>query len=171
MRHPGFQTLTYNFINYAEMGDKDSKMIWELRNRPLVAKWMVNSAFIPYADHIKFINQLITNSDKDYYLVKDYFSNIIGSVNIDYTTVPYPERGIFINPKFFHQNHAYNSMQEFYRYIRTMWNVDGILTKVKIDNYASNRLEDKLGAELFETKKGYNIYHLSFGKEKSCIEG
>lgn len=162
MRHHGFQTQSYIFINYVEMSEADSKSIWEMRNDPSVSKWMVNSEAIPYNEHQKFIDGLSGNKEKDYFIIKDLASNIIGSVNLDYRETPYPERGIFINPRFFHQNHAYNSMKEFYQYAESEWGIPGIMTKVKVDNTGSNRLEHKLGSEFSHNKEGYNIYHLSF---------
>ena len=162
MRNSGFKTLSYFFINYVEMSEEDSRKIWELRNHPLVAKWMVHPEEIPYAEHKKFIVRLSLLKDKDYYLIKDLSSNIIGSVNIDYTETPYPERGIYINPEFFHQNHAFNSLREFYRYANSVWGVSGIMTRVKTDNIGSNRLEEKLGAKLVFTEEGYNFYNLCF---------
>ena len=162
MRHHGFETPSYRFINYVEMTDNDSRTIWELRNHPLVSIRMVNNEIIPYYNHQKFISGLAGNTDKDYFVIKDKNLNIIGSVNIDYSESPYPERGIFINPAFFNNGHAYNSMKEFYEYANSRWGLPGIMTKVKIDNAGSNRLEEKLGALLYEIKDGYNFYNLSF---------
>lgn len=140
-----------------------------MRNHPLVAKWMVNSEEIPFEEHQRFISSLSTKTEKDYFIIKDFSSNIIGSVNIDYTETPYPERGIFINPLFFHQNHAFNSLKEFYEHAKSEWGIPGIMTKVKIDNIGSNRLEEKLGAQQSLTKEGYNIYNLSFDETENHI--
>lgn len=144
------------------MTEEETRKIWELRNHPLVAKWMVNTAPIDYKSHLNFIERLKSLTDKDYFIIKDKVNNIIGSVNINFTESPYPERGIFINPNFFHKNHAYNSMKEFYGHARSHWGIKGILTKVKIDNVGSNRLEEKLGANLKHTGNGYNFFHLVF---------
>lgn len=151
------------------MSEAESKIIWELRNHPLVCKWMVNNVAIPYTGHKKFLANLSHNIDKDYFIIKDMSSNIIGSVNIDYTVTPYPERGIFINPRFFHCNHAYNSMKEFYGHANSEWGLSGIMTKVKTNNIGSNRLEEKLGARLYKTEEGYNFYNLSFDEAQDNI--
>lgn len=162
MRNLSFHTESYSFMNYAEMNEEEQRIIWELRNHPSVARWMVNSGTIEYDIHLSFINKLKTQTDKDYFIIKDKDNNIIGSINIDYTETPYPERGIFINPDFFHKNHAYNSMKEFYRHAHFNWGIKGIFTKVKIDNVGSNRLEEKLGASLTRTQSGYNFYYKVF---------
>lgn len=169
MRNPGFRTSSYIFVNYAEMSEEESKIIWELRNHPHVSKWMVHPEAIPYPEHKRFVASLSANRNKDYYLIKDLSSNIIGSVNIDYGGLPYPERGIFINPEFFHQSHAYNSLREFYHYANSEWGIPGILTRVKTDNTGSNRLEEKLGASLTATRDGYNFYNLCFDETQGRI--
>lgn len=162
MRHQTFRTDSYEFTNYAEMTDLESREIWEMRNHPEVARWMVNTNQIPWEDHRKFVENLRRRDDKDYFLIKDFSGNIVGSVNIDYPDKGYSERGIFINPKCFHRNHAFLSLTEFYRHAGKTWGIKGIETKVKTDNAPSNRLEEKLHACLHRTVEGYNIYQLTF---------
>lgn len=142
------------------MNEEESVKIWNLRNLDKVSSWMVNPDSIPWNDHCGFIESLKINDHKDYFIIENFDSEIIGSVNIDYSENGISERGIFINPDFFHQNHAYRSMIEFYEYAKDNFDIVRIITKVKIDNIASNKLESKLSAKLIETKEGYNIYSL-----------
>ena len=53
-------------------------------------------------------------------------------------------------------------MKEFYHYANENWGIKGIMTRVKVNNVGSNRLEDKLGANLVGTEGNYNFYHLIF---------
>lgn len=115
MRHQSFTTKSYQFINYSEMSDSDSKSVWEIRNDIFISAWMVNDKAISYKEHTEFIDSLRHNLDKDYYVVKDFDNNIIGSVNITYTDLGISERGIYINPDFWGKGHAYACLVEFYR--------------------------------------------------------
>lgn len=160
MNIKSFLTDTYKFINYCEMSLQDCKEIWQLRNHPDVRKWMINEETIPLENHLAFIERLKSDSAKDYFIIKDRAGNIIGSVNITYTESGISERGLFINPRFWGQGHAGRSMKEFYGKMRDLANVTGIETLVKVDNDASNGLEQKLGAQLEKTCDGYNHYYL-----------
>lgn len=160
MNIKGFLSDTYKFINYCELSLHDCKEIWQLRNHPDVRKWMINDVPIPLENHLAFIERLKSDSAKDYFIIKDTDSNIIGSVNISYTESGISERGLFINPQYWGKGHAARSMKEFYGKMRDLANVTGIETVVKVDNAASNGLEQKLGAQLEKTCDGYNHYFL-----------
>ena len=162
MKHQSFRTNSYMFTNYVEMNELDSRKIWEMRNHPEVAHWMINTDQIPWDDHRKFVENLRRREDKDYFLIKNFSGEIVGSININYPEKGYPERGIFINPECFHRNHAFLSLTEFYSHVKEHWGIKGIETRVKPDNAASNRLEEKLKASLHRTIEGYNIYRLTF---------
>lgn len=161
MRHGGFDTASYRFVNYAEMSEEDSRKIWQLRNDPAISCWMVSEDPIPFETHRKFVDSLRHRTDKDYFLILNGDSEIIGSVNIDYTESGVSERGLFISPHFHNQGHAYKTMMEFYDKAKRDWGIGTIMTKVKPSNAASNRLEHKLGAEYVENVQGYNIYLLT----------
>lgn len=160
MRHGSFDTASYHFINYAEMGEDESRGIWMLRNDPAVTVWMVNGDEIPFEAHCMFVASLRDRSDKDYFIIKDKDSRIIGSVNLDYSDSGMSERGLFINPLFHRQGHAHRTMLEFYGRAKESWGIRRIKTKVKIGNGASNSLERKLGATLVREDNGYNVYIL-----------
>lgn len=160
MKNHSFRTNSYKFINYALINEADSRRIWEIRNNPEVAQWMVNPDPIPLESHFKFIESLKENTLKDYFIIKDIEDNLIGSVNISYSPDGYSERGIFINPTFFHKNHAYRTMTEFYEYAKQNWDIKGITTRVKKNNIASNKLEEKLGASVISVVGSYNHYCL-----------
>lgn len=142
------------------MPESDSEKIWKLRNHPFIATWMINDNEISFSEHKRFIKNLKQNPNKDYYLIKDFDDNIIGSVNITYTDFGISERGIFINPDNWGKGHAYKCLTEFYNHIKNNHEVKIIRTVVKIDNDASNSLEKKLGSELIGTDNVYNTYIL-----------
>lgn len=154
-----FSTDTYHFLNYKAMGEIDSKEIWRLRNLPEIARWMVNDSFIPYENHQRFVAGLKGDESRDYFIIKDLEDNIIGSVNLTYFSREDAERGIYISPEHWHRGHAYRSLTEFYSHFKRH-GIKKIITKVKIDNKASNSLERRLGASLSDSKDGYNFYEL-----------
>lgn len=160
MNHQSFKTASYIFINYAEMTAEDSNCIRLIRNSPIVRKWMVDSSPISSVTHDAFVESLKARVDKDYFIIKNHSGEIIGSVNIDYREDGVSERGLFINPVFQKQGYAFKTMQEFYRHAKDDWCIEKIMTKVKIDNAASNGLELKLGANFGGEINGYNHYVL-----------
>lgn len=161
MRNSSFNTASYRFINYAEMTNQDSEKIFNLRNNPLVAFWMVNNDYISLSDHLKFIEHLKSNSDKDYFIVKDINNDIVGSVNLDYSDMGVSERGVYVDPDLHGKGHAFRMLSEFYAHAKSFWKVCVIKTKVKQDNRASNALEIKLGAMFIGQSDGYNNYILN----------
>lgn len=135
----------------------DSKAVWQLRNHPDVAKWMVNDTFIPFENHARFVENLKSDSSKDYFIIKDNEGNIIGSVNAIYLDNHLAERGIYVNPQFQGRGHAFKTLMEFYEELKSNA-IRRVITRVKTDNLASNNLERKLGATLTECRDGYNFY-------------
>lgn len=158
MRHSDIQTQSYCFVNYCNMTEKENEKIWNIRNNTLISVWMINNKWITHSEHDMFINSLRSKMSKDYFLIKNFDGNIIGSVNFTYLNDGIVERGIFINPKFWGKNHAYLSLSELYSYINKHWSIKRIITQVKVDNAASNALERKLGGQIFKSEDGYNYY-------------
>ena len=155
----GFVTHNYRFINYKELNEEDSRLVWKLRNEPGVTQWMVNDSFIPWESHRRFVESLKTDKDRDYFIIRDVEDRLIGSVNILRFEEGLVERGIYINPVYWNKGHAGKSMMEFYAYLKTQ-GIKGIITKVKINNLASIALEEKLKSRLTDIKEGYNFYFL-----------
>lgn len=160
MRNGSFNTETYHFINYSEMSEDDSREIFDLRNHHDVSRWMVNDQEISWDVHKRFVNSLRSRIDKDYFIVKDNDGMIVGSVNIDYSENGISERGIFIAPNRHHKGHAFCVLKEFYSHVKLYFSVSTILTKVKSDNVASLRLEEKLGSKFSKEYDGYKTFIL-----------
>lgn len=144
------------------MSEIDSREVFELRNDVRVSKWMVNDKVISWEEHKGFIDNLRSRTDKDYYIVKNSDNEIIGSVNIDYSDNGISERGIFIAPSQHNKGHALRLLSEFYSHARQFFEVKAIFTKVKADNVASLRLEEKLGSQFLKEEGGYKTFILKF---------
>ena len=53
-----FKTPNFVFINYVNLNEQQSKVIWEGRNHPDIRKWMTNSEPFSFEEHCRFIDNL-----------------------------------------------------------------------------------------------------------------
>ncbi|MDL0088624.1 hypothetical protein [Campylobacter gastrosuis] len=60
----------YEFINFTDLDDVQKEMIFRWRNDERVAKFMIHKA-IGWDEHLKFLNDLKTKSNKQYFLIKN----------------------------------------------------------------------------------------------------
>lgn len=156
------KTYNYCFKDYRELTEEESLLVWELRNRPDIRKWMTNSDPIELADHNRFIKSLFSRPDIRYYLVKNNEGLFIGSVNISFISEHEVERGIYINPSYQGMGHAGRLLKEFYEAIHQKYSIKRIVTKVFLSNEPSNALERSLGAMPMNVESpDYNYYELN----------
>ncbi|MBR4704916.1 MAG: GNAT family N-acetyltransferase [Paludibacteraceae bacterium] len=62
-----FVQLAWRVVDYRDLTNGESRIIWEQRNREHIRKWMKNNQPIPLDIHCAFIESLKTNDTKRYY--------------------------------------------------------------------------------------------------------
>ena len=72
-------------IDFVDMSFEEIKMVLEMRNNKDIKKWMYNTDDIKLDTHLKFINTLIFDISKQYFLVKkdDQYIGVVDFTNID----------------------------------------------------------------------------------------
>jgi UDP-4-amino-4,6-dideoxy-N-acetyl-beta-L-altrosamine N-acetyltransferase len=84
-------------INFIELNLEQKKMILEWRNHPDVRKWMYTNDKISLKNHLEFIESLINNKNKAYFLLQDEIESI-GVVDFYNFTRNSCEFGFYSNP-------------------------------------------------------------------------
>lgn len=153
----GFNTESFEFIDFVDMTLEMSTKIWECRNLPQIRQWMVTQDPIPYQNHAKFILNLSKDRKRKYYSVLEN-GDFVGSVNIQYLNSETAERGIYIAPDYWGKKYAKRICKEFYIFIRDNLKIKIITTKVFKANIASNSLEISLGARKIAEDTEFNYY-------------
>lgn len=62
-----FVQLSWRVVDYRDLTEEESRIIWEQRNMEHIRKWMKNDQPIPWANHCAFMQSLKTNDTKRYY--------------------------------------------------------------------------------------------------------
>ena len=127
--------------NYTNLNRNDISLALEMRNHEKIRAWMYHQNLILKDEHLNFIANLETDTEKRYFLVKQKDA-VIGSIN--FSKIRYGSSvdfGIYINP-----------------FIKTKGL--GILLESAASDYAFNELDvEKINLEVFEhNKKAINFY-------------
>lgn len=89
----------YEFIDFIDLNDAQKEIVFKWRNDERVAKFMLHKN-ISLDEHLKFLNDLKTKSNKKYFLIKmgggSKYIGVIDFVNIDQNSC---EFGIYANPE------------------------------------------------------------------------
>lgn len=148
MKFPdNFETSHFRFVNYTQLSIEDSKKIWNARNNPEISKYMVNTDFIPWENHLAFIEGLISRDDRVYYGVYALQDNtMIGSQGVN----PIEgngtgESGLYLFPEAQGKGYGKLMKQEFIQYLFEHGLLSVVTEKVKIDNVRNKKLNLKLG--------------------------
>lgn len=138
------------------------------RNSDSVRRQMVNEEIISEDDHLHWVNSLDGNNDKAYYAILDCKPDpddsagadfrVKGSVNFEWVAPGVMERGIWIAEEYRGKGLARRILRNLYAVIAERMGVRKIVTKVKLDNEASNALELSLGAVPVRHDECYQYY-------------
>lgn len=142
-----FETEHFRFVNYTQLPIKDSRKIWNARNNPEISKYMVNTDFIPWENHLAFIKGLSSREDRVYYGVYVLLDNtMIGSQGVNpIEGNASGESGLYLFPEAQGKGYGKLMKQEFIQYLFEHELLDVVTEKVKIDNIRNQRLNLKLG--------------------------
>jgi N-acylneuraminate cytidylyltransferase len=167
------QSEHYTFINYSILDENLLAATHAERNRPAVRCQMVNDQEIPFENHRRFAESMRNRLDYGYYAVVSGEGRgtrdegpgtgnrgLIGVINAQMLDDGVAERGIFMAEKYQGKGLAKSIVTEFYDLLRRERNIHTIITKVKVDNEASNALERSLGATLTGKAQKLNVFEL-----------
>ena len=62
-----FVQMAWRVVDYRDLTETESRIIWEQRNEEHIRKWMKNDQLIPWDKHCAFMQGLKTNDTKRYY--------------------------------------------------------------------------------------------------------
>ena len=142
-----FETAHFRFVNYTQLSLDDSKKVWNARNNPEISKYMVNTDFIPWENHLAFIEGLSSRNDRIYYGVYVLQDNtMIGSQGVNPIVGDGTgESGVYLFPEAQGKGYGKLMKQEFIYYIFEQGLLNVVTEKVKIDNVRNQQLNVKLG--------------------------
>ncbi len=90
----------YKFRNFISLIDSEKKTVWNWRNDESTRRLMYNKDFIPYENHLRFIDSLAERNDVAYWLIEKN-DNPIGVVSL--TDINFlkssAELGYYMNPQ------------------------------------------------------------------------
>ena len=155
-------------LNYLSTSVSMQLELLRHRNSDSVRQQMVNEDIISEDDHLHWVNSLDGNNDKAYYAILDCKPDlddptgtdfrVKGSVNFEWVAPGVMERGIWIAEEYRGKGLARRILRNLYAEIAERMGVRKIVTKVKLDNVASNALELSLGAVPVRHDECYQYY-------------
>ena len=157
-----FETEHFRFVNYTKLSIADSRKIWNARNNPEIGKYMVNTDFIPWENHLAFIQCLRSCSDRVYYGVYVLNNNImIGSQGINPIIGDGSgESGLYIFPGAQGKGHGKLMKMEFIQYLFEHCLLNVVTEKVKIENVRNQQLNLRLGFKQVGTDSEFVYFEL-----------
>jgi UDP-2,4-diacetamido-2,4,6-trideoxy-beta-L-altropyranose hydrolase/UDP-4-amino-4,6-dideoxy-N-acetyl-beta-L-altrosamine N-acetyltransferase len=152
--------------NYINLNMNEKILTLNMRNHPNIRKWMYNQKSISKKDHFGFIENLKTEIDRRYFLVKQQ-GNIIGSINFSkinfHNSV---ELGIYTNP-FIHLKGSGSLLEAVAsQYAFNELGLNKIKLEVFLDNERAINFYNKCGFKLVNTRKINHQNILYMEKEK-----
>jgi len=95
-----FHSLEMNPVEYTRLSAEQSRMVWEVRNRQDICRYMTNPNRFSFEEHLNFIENLKKRKDRLYYA---FFrgEQLAGSIDlVDIVPGDSAERGLYVNPDF-----------------------------------------------------------------------
>lgn len=163
MKFPNiFETEHFRFVNYTQLSEEDSRKIWNARNNPEISKYMVNTDFIPWENHLTFIKGLSSNKNRIYYGVYVLEDNtMIGSQGVNPIEVNgIGESGLYLFPEVQGQGYGKLMKQEFIQYLFDHSLLNVVTEKVKIENVRNRQLNLRLGFKQVDTDSEFIYFEL-----------
>lgn len=159
---PYFETTHFRFVNYTELSLEDSTKIWKARNNSEISKYMVNTDFIPWENHLTFVEGLKTRFDRVYYGVYKLEDNtMIGSQGVNPINVDGSgESGLYLFPEAQGKGYGKLMKTEFIQFLFENDLLAVVTEKVKIDNVRNQQLNIKIGFKQIGVDADFVYYEL-----------
>lgn len=98
-RNQLFCVDNYQYKNFVNLDESETKLVWTWRNDERIRHWMTNNDEIPFPNHLRFVEDLKTREDRFYWLV--YKNNtpiaVLDIIDVDYDKEE-TEPGYYLNP-------------------------------------------------------------------------
>lgn len=142
-----FETAHFRFVNYTLLSLDDSKKVWSARNNPEISKYMVNTDFIPWENHVAFIKELNSRNDRVYYAVYVLQDNtMIGSQGVNPIVGDGTgESGLYLFLEAQGKGYGKLMKREFINFLFDKQLLNVVTERVKIDNVRNQQLNLSLG--------------------------
>lgn len=151
-----FVTEHFEFANYVNLKEEQSRRIWEGRNHPEVRKWMVNTAPFSYEEHQAFINGLKERNDRLYWAVLSE-----GQVAGSFSLHPYDlekkegEMGKYLLFEYRGKGLGKLATQEFINHIFSAGIVKRVYIKTLLTNTTNQHVNEAAGFRKFDSDEKY----------------
>jgi UDP-4-amino-4,6-dideoxy-N-acetyl-beta-L-altrosamine N-acetyltransferase len=134
----------YSFTNFILLNINEKVMVWNWRNHAAIRRWMYDSSLIPFEDHLKFLDSLLGNNLKTYYLVlREKIP--IGVISVTASDDVSVDLGFYLSPGL-HKKHL--SIEFWYHVLSFLFEtlcVRKICGYVRVENLAVNSLNELFG--------------------------
>lgn len=151
-----FITANFEFINYVNLSEEQSRVIWEGRNHFEVRKWMVNTEPFSFEEHQAFINDLRNREDRLYWAVLSD-GNVTGSFSLH----PYDadrkegEMGKYLLYEYRGKGIGKLATQEFIDAIFSLGLVKRVYIKTLLSNTTNQHVNESAGFVKYATDDKY----------------
>ncbi len=151
-----FVTEHFEFVNYINLSEEQSRRIWEGRNHPEVRKWMVNKDPFSYDEHQAFIYGLREKNDRLYWAVMSD-GHVAGSFSLH----PYDqdkkegEMGKYLLFEYRGKGLGKLATQEFIDYVFSAGIVRRVYIKTLLTNTANQYVNAAAGFRKFDSDEKY----------------
>lgn len=165
-----FDTNSFRFINYVDLTERQSRVIWEGRNHPDVRLWMDNPEPFAWESHQRYVDSLKKKDDRSYWAVI-HDNVIIGSMCLNpigkntppsycaknkvIASVVWAETGMFLLPEFIGKGLGTSIKREFIDYILANTDIEVLLLKTQHENIRTIKLNQSLGYQIFNEDEAY----------------
>lgn len=152
-------------FKFRPIAEKDKGIMLEMRNSPLVRAAMLNDKVITTEEHNIWFKNMLSDKTKDFYVFyKEY--DIVGVVGFFNISKKEADWTFYLDDKVHKKGFGLKMCRMALEYFYNTHDTNIIKTQVKLDNFSSVRIHEKLG---FKKKDKFidNTHHIaSFVLEK-----
>lgn len=161
-----FKTENFEYVNYTNLTEEQSRIIWEGRNHPDIRRWMTNPNEFSFEAHKQFVEDLKSREDRLFWAII-YRGEVIGShcLNPFDKSKKEGESGKFLIPKFIGKGLASLEIKEFVSFILDSGNINKITAKTLISNERNQYINKKNG--FIETSRDSVYVYMELTKKDS----
>lgn len=149
-----FWQLALRVVDYTQLNESESHLVWEIRNLPEIRIHMANPRPFSFESHQQFIQRLSVDNQKLFYafFVGNEFVGSFNFTNIGIDSSA--ERGLFINPSLWGKGLA-SILEDMIIDKISHYGISYLLAKVLKANIASLTYHYKIGYQLLNEDKDY----------------
>jgi UDP-4-amino-4,6-dideoxy-N-acetyl-beta-L-altrosamine N-acetyltransferase len=98
--HGNYNIHELKVVNFTRLSDEERKMVLDWRNHENIRKWMYSDDVITEEEHANFIDKLIVETSRFYWVVMNKEGSYLGTVNLNKIDLKnkHAYLGIYSNP-------------------------------------------------------------------------